>query len=75
MGSTYERSFIKGIVWEALSFIITTYAVFIVYGDFIASIKFSLILTIIKAFIFFFHERLWKKVKWGKVQDQKIKRK
>ncbi len=70
MGSTYRRSFIKGAVWELISFVITFFAVYIVFGDFKTSLGFSLGLTIIKAFIFFVHERLWKKVKWGKIKDK-----
>ncbi len=73
MGSTYERSLIKGIIWEFISFILTTIAIFIFYGDLIASLKFSLILTLIKAVIFFFHERLWKKIKWGKIKEKRKK--
>jgi adenylylsulfate kinase len=75
MGSTYERSLVKGIVWEFFSFIITTIAIYIFYGNFLTSIKFSVILSIIKAFIFFFHERAWKKVKWGKIEETKKKKK
>jgi len=73
MGSTYKRSLIKGIVWEAISFVITMIVVFFYYGDLESSIKFSLILTVIKAFIFFFHERLWKKIRWGKISEGRKK--
>lgn len=69
MGSTYERSLTKGLVWEVISFIITTIAIFIFYGNFLQSVKFSLIFTFFKAILFFFHERLWKTIKWGKIKD------
>jgi len=68
MGSTYERSFAKGLCWEIISFIITTFAVYLIYGNFYFSLKFSFVLGIIKVLIFFMHERLWKQVKWGKVK-------
>ncbi len=71
MGSTYERSFIKGFSWEFISFVITFIAVYIVFGDFKISLGFSLVLTLIKAVLFFVHERLWKLSKWGKVKDRK----
>jgi len=67
MASTYERSLLKGIVWEGISFIITTLAVFIFYGNWKTSIKFSFIFALIKIVLFFFHERLWKNIGWGKV--------
>jgi uncharacterized membrane protein len=66
MPSTYERSLVKGICWEGISFVITTIAVYLWYGNWITSIKFSLILTLIKALLFFVHERIWKRFKWGK---------
>jgi len=69
MGSTLERSFIKGLVWEVISFIIVILAVYWVYGNLTMSVQFSIILTLVKIPIFFLHERMWKKIKWGKVKD------
>lgn len=66
MASTYERSLVKGVVWEGFSFIITLIAVYVVYGDFSGSLKFSLWLTLVKAILFFIHERAWKEISWGK---------
>lgn len=71
MGSTYKRSFVKGVCWEIIAFIITFIAVYLVFGDFKLSLGFSLVLTLIKAVLFFIHERLWKKIKWGKIKDKK----
>jgi len=71
VGSTFQRSFLKGIIWEFISFLLTLVLVFIVYGDFPTSLKFTLGLTIIKVPLFFFHERIWKKVRWGKLKDKK----
>ena len=66
MASTYERSLVKGIVWESFGFVLTLIAVYLVYGDLNFSIKFTLILTVIKVALFFIHERIWKDIKWGK---------
>jgi adenylylsulfate kinase len=66
MSSTNQRSFLKGVIWEIISFVITALIVYWFYGSIGTSIKFSLILTLIKIPFFFVHERLWKKVKWGK---------
>ena len=67
MPSTYQRSLIKGVCWEIVSFIVTAFAVFLWYGDLAISIKFSFFLSLAKIFLFFIHERLWKKVVWGKI--------
>ncbi len=66
MASTPVRSFVKGVVWETITFIITLFAIYMIYGNFLTSLRFSLILTIFKIFLFFAHERFWKKIRWGK---------
>ena len=73
MGSTYERSFVKGFSWEFISFVITFIAVYIVFGNLKISLGFSLALSLIKASIFFFHERIWKLIRWGKIRDRNQK--
>lgn len=72
MASTYERSLVKGIVWEGFSFIITLVAIYIMYGDFAGSLKFTLWFTLVKIILFFVHERLWKEVRWGKYYGENI---
>lgn len=66
MASTPIRSFIKGMSWEFISFVLTAIAVYIVYGDLNLSIKFSAALTAVKIGFYFCHERMWKKIRWGK---------
>ncbi len=66
MSSIPLRSFIKGICWETISFVLTLFAVYLIYGNFIDSLKFSLVLTGIKIVLFFVHERFWKTIRWGK---------
>lgn len=66
MASTYERSLVKGIIWEGFSFIITLLAIYWLYGDFHLALKFNIALTIVKVILFFVHERVWKDIKWGK---------
>jgi adenylylsulfate kinase len=71
LGSTVERSFFKGMVWEVVSFIIVVIAVYLVYGNLTMSIGFSIVLTIIKIPLFFIHERIWKHIKWGKIHNRR----
>ena len=68
MGSTLERSFFKGVIWEGVSFILVLIIAYIYYGNFLNSMIFTLVLTIIKIPLFFIHERVWKHIKWGKVK-------
>jgi len=71
MGSTLERSFIKCMCWEIISFFLTLLVIFLLYGNIIISLKITIILTIIKMPIYFIHERIWKRFKWGKIKDGK----
>ncbi len=64
--STYQRSLAKALVWEGFSFVITSIAVYLVYGNWVSSLKFSFGITLIKVLLFFIHERAWKFVSWGK---------
>jgi len=66
MASTFARSFVKGISWESITLILTTIAVYIVYGNFLDSLLFAFVLTFIKIGLYFIHERIWKRIRWGK---------
>ena len=71
MGSTPERSFIKGICWEIISFLLTLLVVYLLYRNILLSLKITIILTLIKIPLYFIHERVWKKIKWGKIKSDK----
>jgi adenylylsulfate kinase len=75
MGSTQERSLIKGISWEVISFFITLLFVYLLYRNIILSLKITLILTIIKIPFYYIHERIWKKIKWGKILERNRQKK
>ena len=74
MGSTPQRSFIKGIVWEGVSFLLALLVIYMIYKDIIISLKITIILTLLKIPFYFIHERLWKKIRWGKISDAKSKK-
>jgi len=74
MASIPLRSFIKGVVWETVSFVITFFAVYIVYGNFLNALQFSWVLSVIKILLFFVNERIWKKIRWGKYHMVKGKK-
>ncbi len=69
--STTERSLLKALSWEIIAFLITLSAVYLVYGDIKMSLMFTLILAIIKVIFLYFHERIWKKIMWGKILCKK----
>lgn len=66
MASTGVRSFVKGVSWESISFVITTVAFYIYYHNLLVSMSFAFALGLVKIVLFFIHERFWKKIRWGK---------
>ncbi len=66
MASTELRSFVKGVSWELITFVLTVLAIYWIYGNLSLSIQFTAVLTIIKIGLYFVHERVWKKIRWGK---------
>ena len=58
MGSTNYRTLTKAITWETLG-VLTLYGL---TRDVTLSMGYIMIRTI----MYFFHEKTWKKIKWGK---------
>lgn len=69
MPSTYARSFVKGILWEGLTFVLTSLLFYYLYGGIVASIRFGFIITLIKMPLYFLNERIWKMIRWGKIKE------
>lgn len=75
MGSAPKRSLVKGISWEIISFSLTLLIIYIINRNIIISLGLSAILTAVKIPFYFIHERVWKKIKWGKIENEKRKKK
>lgn len=72
MGSTLLRSFIKGCSWELISFTLTFTIIYALYRNFESALGVTIALTIFKIFLFFLHERVWKKIRWGKYHEHSL---
>lgn len=65
--STKKRSFVKGFVWETSMFILCI-LIFWAFGmDFMKSLGINTFILIIKISLYYVNERIWKKIKWGKI--------
>jgi len=66
-GETNRRSIVKSITWRLIGSLDTTViAYFVTGGDFIKAISIGGFEIITKMVVYFFHERAWVKIKWGK---------
>lgn len=63
---TNLRSFIKGISYRIIGTLTTVLIVYIFFGKLDLAIAAGVVETISKIALFWFHERLWLKIKWGK---------
>jgi len=63
---TKKRSILKAISWRTWATITTAIIVFIFTGEFALAITVGLLEVFAKMGLYFFHERFWQKVRWGK---------
>ena len=69
MASSHKRSFVKALTWRLLSIGATTVFVLTVTGrvDF-AAYMLAFDCTVMTG-MYFVHERLWKRTRWGKYKE------
>lgn len=63
---TKKRSVLKAISWRTWATITTAVIVFIFTGEFTLAITVGLLEVFAKMGLYFFHERLWQKIRYGK---------
>ncbi|HIE07562.1 MAG TPA: adenylyl-sulfate kinase [Desulfarculaceae bacterium] len=63
---TKKRSIFKAISWRTWATITTAIIVFIFTGEFALAITIGFLEVIAKMILYFFHERLWQKINYGK---------
>jgi len=63
---TKKRSILKAISWRTWATMTTALIVFIFTGEFALAITVGLLEVFAKMGLYFFHERFWQKVRWGK---------
>lgn len=61
------RSIAKGISWRILATLATIALVYIFTGNISLSLGIGLVEVILKIILYYFHERIWNKIKWGKI--------
>lgn len=67
VGPTQTRSLMKGISWRVIGTIDTITVSYIVTGSFASSITIGGFEVFSKIVLFYLHERIWGKVKWGRI--------
>ena len=66
LSDTSSRSFVKTISWRIAGSTSTFTIAYIVTGSFGVSSGIAIVQMIVNTVLYWFHERLWNKIKWGK---------
>jgi adenylylsulfate kinase len=65
---THFRSILKALSWRIGGTLVTVIIVWVVLGKFDLAAKIGILDTVIKIGAFYFHERLWHRIKIGKIE-------
>ena len=70
MSVTKTRSFVKAITWRTTGTLDTfIISLLITKKPFIAA-SIASVEVLTKIFLYYFHERIWNKIRWGRVNDK-----
>ncbi|MFC1479952.1 DUF2061 domain-containing protein [Candidatus Omnitrophota bacterium] len=63
-----KRSFIKSITWRVIAVVTTMVAIYIYSGDLKESLVVGIGANLVKFFLYYWHERLWNNVTFGRIK-------
>jgi len=61
-----QRSALKAITYRILMTVILAIISYIYTGDFFQTSAITIVFTIIAIIVYYLHERVWARIKWGK---------
>jgi adenylylsulfate kinase len=68
MVESYKRSIIKSVCWRIVATLTTVLIVYIFTHRVVLALEVGLFELIAKIVFYYFHERLWARIKWGKAK-------
>ena len=66
---THYRSIVKAVTWRTGGTIVTCCVAWLLTGSLDLAARIGLLDTLIKIAAFYFHERFWNKVRFGKMKE------
>lgn len=69
MSDTRKRSIVKSIIWRIICIIVSIITAFLLTGKIDVSIAIGTTYNAITMVLYYFHERLWNTLKWGKEKN------
>ena len=62
-----KRSIAKAITWRVIAFLVTILAVYAYSKDIKESLVIGISANTVKIFLYYIHERIWNRIKFGRV--------
>jgi len=66
MGESRKRSIVKSIVWRIICIVVSILTSYVLTARWDIAVAIGSIYNIITMILYYFHERLWNSIKWGK---------
>jgi uncharacterized membrane protein len=66
MGESRKRSIAKSIVWRIICIVVSILTSYVLTARWDIAVAIGSIYNIITMILYYFHERLWNNIKWGK---------
>lgn len=68
MNETRKRSVVKSIIWRIICVAVSIFTSYFLTGRWDLAIAIGSVYNIITMILYYFHERLWNKTKWGCIE-------
>jgi len=65
MDETRKRSLAKSIVWRIICVVASVFTTFALTGNWDIAVAVGTVYNAVTMVLYYFHERLWNRVKWG----------
>lgn len=65
MAVARKRHLAKAVTWRIIATAVTVLSTFLITGSMTAGLTIGAVDTIVKFCLYYFHERVWYKTKWG----------
>ena len=63
-----RRSMVKALTWRLWAIIVLAGISYLMTYNITESVSITVLFNVIQIFLYFVHERIWNRVKWGKAQ-------
>ena len=68
MNETRKRSVVKSIIWRIICIAVSIFTSYFLTGRWDLAIAIGSVYNVITMILYYFHERLWNKTKWGCIE-------